>query len=161
MPLHGMTLYRMTQNLKAFQQMTIIRIAVIECYFADRHSVKWHIRMLLSKMTLSRTSLCIVDWHSPYIVNCAVLWYSAECHSSNCLGATTLSLKGLFSTLSINDTQLSIFETNYAECRYAEWRYAECRGAIELIKVCKTWVIQKVFTSLSWLDLSPNLSSMS
>jgi len=61
----------------------------------------------------------------------------------------------------IFDTQLSIFETNYAECRYAESHYAECRGAIEFIKVCKRWVISKVFTSLSWLDQSPNLSSMS
>ncbi len=53
----------------------------------------------------------------------------------------TLSMLGLFATLSINDTQLSSNECyyadcpifycyvkyRYAECRYAERRYAECR----------------------------------
>ncbi len=40
---------------------------------------------------------------------------------------------GLFATLSINDTQHTSIECNYAECRYAESRdfncYAECRHA--------------------------------
>jgi hypothetical protein len=52
---------------------------------------------------------------------------------------TTLSIKGLFGTITLSNTQhdetqhISIEyhygERHYAECRYAECRYAECRGA--------------------------------
>jgi len=49
----------------------------------------------------------------------------------------TISLKGLFVTLSINDkhyaeyrfAEWSKFMYFYAECHYAECRYAECHGA--------------------------------
>jgi hypothetical protein len=50
---------------------------------------------------------------------------------------TTLSIKGLYVTLSINDTEHNTalrytlhFIYWYAECHYAKYRYAECRGAI-------------------------------
>ncbi len=47
---------------------------------------------------------------------------------------TTLSIKGLFGTISLSNTQhdetqhISI-EYHYGERHYAECRYAECRGA--------------------------------
>ncbi len=53
-------------------------------------------------------------------------------------GATTLSIKGLFATLSINDFQhnntltlrwVSRFICCYADCRYGECHYAECHYA--------------------------------
>jgi hypothetical protein len=54
----------------------------------------------------------------------------------------TLSIKGLYVTLSINDTQRKkqchyaecryaeyhVLANYYAECHYNEWHYAECRG---------------------------------
>jgi hypothetical protein len=62
----------------------------------------------------------------------------------------TLSLNGLFATISIRDTQHNGTQNNntqhwvplcwvlrfiycYAECRYADCHYAECRGALVFV----------------------------
>jgi hypothetical protein len=66
----------------------------------------------------------------------------------------TLSIMGLFATLSVNDNQLNsslhaeccyaeyhYAEYRYAECRYAECHYAECRGALIFAGKAKTFPI--------------------
>ncbi len=41
----------------------------------------------------------------------------------------TLSVKGLFARLNINDAQHNSYQCYYVECRFAECHYAECRFA--------------------------------
>ncbi len=41
----------------------------------------------------------------------------------------TLSIMGLFVTLSVNDTEFLYAECHFAECHYAECHYAECHYA--------------------------------
>ncbi len=58
------------------------------------------------------------------------------------LSITTLSIKDLYVTLSINKTQhkttacfiYCYAECHYADCHYAECRHTECRGAEKLTR---------------------------